>query len=135
MSIISAKTLIPAFVLISFNVYAQQPVLKVLGKDSAGVKLTKLKTGVKVIGNYAVTTMEMVFCNSTQYVLEGELIFPMPDGVSVSRYAIDINGKMREAVPVEKEKGQVVFENIERRNIDPGCKIIYQSIIARNKCF
>jgi Vault protein inter-alpha-trypsin domain len=99
---------------------AQQPVLKVTGKDSARVKLKTYKVTVSVVGTTAITTMEMEFCSSAARVLEGELTFPMPDGVSISRYALDINGKMREAVPVEKEKGQVVFENIERRNVDPG---------------
>lgn len=103
-----------------FNAGAQQPQLKVFDSDSASVGLSKLKVEVKVIGNYAITTMEMVFCNSTSRILEGELTFPMPDGVGVSRYAIDINGKMREAVPVGKEKGQVAFENIVRRGVDPG---------------
>lgn len=99
---------------------AQQPVLKVAGKDSAKVELKKFTVTVNVTGTIAITTMEMQFCNSANRVLEGELTFPMPEGVSISRYALDINGRMREAVPVEKEKGQVVFENIERRNVDPG---------------
>src|SRR5262245_54988185 len=90
---------------------AQQPIMKVSGADSARVKLTTFRVDVKVVGNTSITTMEMIFCNSAPRALEGELTFPMPDGVSISRYAIDINGKMREAVPVEKEKGQVVFEN------------------------
>jgi len=114
------KSLLFLLLLTPFGLLAQQPVLKLKGGDSASVLLTHLKTEVKVIGNYAVTTMEMKFCNSTNRVLEGELIFPMPDGVTISRYAIDINGKMREAVPVEKEKGQVVFENIVRQKVDPG---------------
>ena len=84
--------------LASLDLSAQQPVMKVTSTDSTSVLLTKLKTTVKVIGNYAVTTMEMVFCNSTEMVLEGDLSFPMPEGVSVSRYAIDIDGKMREEI-------------------------------------
>jgi Vault protein inter-alpha-trypsin domain/Uncharacterized protein conserved in bacteria (DUF2135) len=104
----------------SVPVLAQQPVLKVAGNDSAMVRLESFKVEVKVTGTIAITTMEMRFCNKANRVLEGELTFPMPEGVSISRYALDINGKMREAVPIEKEKGQVVFENIERRNVDPG---------------
>jgi tetratricopeptide (TPR) repeat protein len=108
------------FSVVTANLRAQQPVLKVNGKDSAKVKLKVFKAAVKLVGTTAITTMEMEFCNTAGRVLEGELTFPMPDGVNISRYALDINGKMREAVPVEKEKGQVVFENIERRNVDPG---------------
>ncbi len=120
MRIFPSTLLLTLFLTAFINLHAQQPILRLAGKDSGTVSLARLKTEVKVIGSYAVTTMEMEFCNSTNRVLEGELIFPMPDGVTVSRYAIDINGKMREAVPVEKEKGQVVFENIVRRNVDPG---------------
>lgn len=115
----TSRLLLLPFLLLNIC-HAQQPVLKVGGKDSARVQLKNYTVNVKVVGNTAVTTMEMQFCNSAPRVLEGELTFPMPEGVSISRYAIDINGKMREAVPVEKEKGQVVFENIERRNVDPG---------------
>ncbi len=104
----------------SIPALAQQPVLKVAGNDSAMVRLESFKVAVKVTGTIAITTMEMRFCNKANRVLEGELTFPMPEDVSISRYALDINGKMREAVPIEKEKGQVVFENIERRNVDPG---------------
>jgi Vault protein inter-alpha-trypsin domain/Uncharacterized protein conserved in bacteria (DUF2135) len=99
---------------------AQQPIIKVNDKDSGKVVLSSLKIDVKVVANIATTTMEMEFCNNSNRILEGELTFPMPDGVSISRYAIDMNGNMREAVPVEKEKGQVVFENIVKRRVDPG---------------
>jgi tetratricopeptide (TPR) repeat protein len=102
------------------TVNAQQPVLKISGADSNRVKLNRLDLDVQIAGNIATTTITMRFCNGSNRVLEGELTFPMPEGVSISRFALDINGKMREAVPVEKEKGQVVFENIERRNVDPG---------------
>jgi hypothetical protein len=44
----------------------------------------------------------------------------MPEGVSVSGYALDINGKLRQAVPVDKNKGTEVFESIETRRVDPG---------------
>ncbi|MDR1830654.1 MAG: TonB family protein, partial [Candidatus Fibromonas sp.] len=49
-----------------------------------------------------------------------ELTFPLPDGRSATHYALDINGKMREAVPVEKAKGTQVFEEIQQRRVDPG---------------
>jgi tetratricopeptide (TPR) repeat protein len=117
---ISKHTLPALFLLLSHLAWAQQPVLKVPGSDSASVQLRTLHITTAVTGNIATTTMEMEFCNSGSRVLEGELTFPMPDGVSISRYALDINGVLREAVPVEKEKGQVVFETIERRRVDPG---------------
>jgi TonB-dependent SusC/RagA subfamily outer membrane receptor len=99
---------------------AQSPQLTVDGKSNNGVKLQQLKVDVAIYGNISRTTWQMTFFNSTSRILEGTLIFPLKDGVSVSRYALDINGKMREAVPVDRGKGTVTFEAIERRRVDPG---------------
>ncbi|UOE50653.1 DUF2135 domain-containing protein [Mucilaginibacter sp. SMC90] len=108
------------FVLPVVTVYAQSPQLTVDGKSNNGVKLQQLKVDVAIYGNISRTTWQMTFFNSTSRILEGTLIFPLKDGVSVSRYALDINGKMREAVPVDRGKGTVTFEAIERRRVDPG---------------
>jgi TonB-dependent SusC/RagA subfamily outer membrane receptor len=102
------------------TVSAQSPQLTVDGKSNNGVKLQQLKVDVAIYGNISRTTWQMTFFNSTSRILEGTLIFPLKDGVSVSRYALDINGKMREAVPVDRGKGTVTFEAIERRRVDPG---------------
>lgn len=99
---------------------AQMPSIQIKGEKNATVSLTKLEIDVEIMGNVAITTMQMVFHNNTSRILEGELTFPMPEGVTVSRYAIDINGKLREAVPVPKAKATEVFESIEHRQIDPG---------------
>ena len=113
-----------SFLLIAFFVRAQMPVLKVEQAENdaqkQAVKLKKLSIDVQITGNIATTVMTMTFYNSSNRILEGELTFPMPEGVSISRYALDINGKMREAVPVEKAKATEVFESIERRRVDPG---------------
>lgn len=102
------------------TVCAQSPQLTVDGKSNNGVRLQQLKVDVAIYGNVSRTTWQMTFFNSTSRILEGTLIFPLKDGVSVNRYALDINGKMREAVPVDRGKGTVTFEAIERRRVDPG---------------
>ncbi|TCD29694.1 DUF2135 domain-containing protein [Pedobacter psychrodurus] len=120
----SKTLLILPLLLATFFVQAQMPVLKVQQAETSeqkdAVKLKKLNIDVQITGNVATTVMTMTFHNSSNRILEGELTFPMPEGVSISRYALDINGKMREAVPVEKAKATEVFESIERRRVDPG---------------
>ena len=98
------------------------PSLKIKNDDGQQnkVMLAELKVDVAIFGNIAKTTMTMVFQNKTNRDLEGELTFPMPEGVSVSGYALDINGKLRQAVAVDKNKGTEVFESIETRRVDPG---------------
>ncbi|MDR0231022.1 MAG: DUF2135 domain-containing protein [Dysgonamonadaceae bacterium] len=95
------------------------PVMKIKDGNSE-VYLQSLDIQVEVTGNIATTRYVMVFKNRTGKILEGELLFPLPDGITVSHYALDINGKMREAVPVEKAKATQVFEEIEQRRVDPG---------------
>lgn len=108
--------------LLSFasSLNAQMPSLRINGEKNDAVSLKTMDIDVNIIGNMATTTMKIVFHNNTSRILEGELTFPMPEGVTVSRYAIDINGKLREAVPVPKAKATEVFESIEHRQIDPG---------------
>lgn len=114
------KIIIVLLLFISYFSHAQSPKLNVKGVDSVKVKMNQMLVSVKIIGNIAYTTAEMHFYNSGSRQMEGELLFPLPEGVSVSRYAIDINGKMREAVPVNKNKGKQVFEAVEHRRVDPG---------------
>ncbi|AMA48424.1 VIT domain-containing protein [Flavobacterium covae] len=110
------------FILLFISLYswAQNPQLTVKDKDSSLVKLSQLKVQVKIVGNIAYTTTEMHFFNASTRPMEADLLFPLPEGISVSRYAIDINGKIREAVPVNKNKGKQVFEAVEHRRVDPG---------------
>ena len=105
---------------VSIIANSQSPQLNIRGNDSLKVKMNQMLVDVKVIGNIAYTTAEMHFFNSGTRQMEAELLFPLPEGVSVSRYAIDINGKVREAVPVNKNKGKQVFEAIEHKRVDPG---------------
>ncbi len=91
-----------------------------LSKGESPVRISDVKIDVKVIGGLAVTTVDMTFYNPNNRILEGELQFPLADGQSISRFALDINGKLREGVVVEKAKGQAVFESTIRRKVDPG---------------
>nr|WP_315241342.1 VIT domain-containing protein [uncultured Flavobacterium sp.] len=117
---VNLKLLFCVLLFSAVRAFAQSPELNVKGEEAEKVKMSQLLVNVKVIGNIAYTTAEMHFFNSGTRQMEAELIFPLPENVSVSRYAIDINGKMREAVPVNKNKGKQVFEAIEHRRVDPG---------------
>lgn len=110
--------LVSLLLCITGSAMAQMPVLKTSAPGS--VTLQSLHIDVQVTGNIATTVMTMQFRNTSNRVLEGELSFPLPEGVTVSRYALDINGHLREAVPVEKTKAVETFESIEQRRVDPG---------------
>lgn len=112
-------------IMVSAIIWAQIPTIEILNakgdfKPTNEVNLEKLDIKVKIAGNISTTEMTMVFRSNSNRILEGRLTFPLPEGVSVSGYALDINGKLRNAVPVEKEKAKEVFESIEKRRVDPG---------------
>ena len=97
------------------------PEVKVVNERNANpMVLQDLSVDILVIGQTAVTTMEMTFYNPNSRVMEGEFQFPLANGQQVSRFALDINGKMREGVVVDKALGRKAFEEIVRRGIDPG---------------
>ena len=97
------------------------PEVKVVNERNANpMVLQDLSIDILVIGQTAITTMEMTFYNPNTRVMEGEFQFPLADGQQVSRFALDINGKMREGVVVDKALGRKAFEDIVRRGIDPG---------------
>ncbi len=93
------------------------------------VVLEDLKIDVEIFGNIAQTSFIMRFYNSSSRNLEANLTFPLPNNSNVVSYALDINGKMREAVSVEKERAAEIFESIQKQNIDPG---ILEKVDANN---
>ena len=84
------------------------------------VQVQQLTIRSEISGGMAETTVRMVFFNPNRRQLEGNLQFPLADGQQVTAFALDINGEMRPAVPVDKARGRMVFEAIERRQVDPG---------------
>ena len=97
-----------------------QIALRVSDPQAAPVTVQSADISTEVTGRFAVTTFDLIFANPNSRVLEGTFEFPLLEGQHVTRFALDINGALREAVPVEKEKGRAVFEEIQRRRVDPG---------------
>lgn len=101
-------------------VFSQIPTLDIENQKKNSVILQEVKIETKILGNLASTTATYIFYNPGDRILEGNFTLPLPEGVSISGYALDINGSLREAVPVPKERAKEVFESIEKRNVDPG---------------
>ncbi|WP_223495025.1 VIT domain-containing protein [Stenotrophomonas indicatrix] len=84
------------------------------------VQLRQARIEGEVQAGIAQTRITLEFHNPNQRVLEGELQFPLAEGQQITGFALDINGELREAVPVPKDRGRQVFEEIARRGVDPG---------------
>ena len=84
------------------------------------IEIRKLEIKSEVVGNISNTVFDMAFYNPNSRVLEGELQFPLLNNQTVTAFSLEMeDGKMREAVPVDKNKGRQVFEEIVRREVDP----------------
>ena len=83
------------------------------------IVLDDASIGVEAVGSIARTTVELVFRNPNARQLEGRLQFPLLPGQQVDGFALDIDGRMRDAVAVPKDTARQVFEAVERREVDP----------------
>lgn len=101
----------------------------------AAMQLQAAEITIQVAGHVATTRMELSFHNPNGRVIEGELVFPLGEGESVSGYELEVNGKMRQAVSVPKEKGREIFEDIVRRGIDPGLAELTKGNVFRTRLY
>ena len=83
------------------------------------ITLQDAKINVEIIGNIATTTYEFTYYNPNQKLLEGEFILPLTENQTLAALSLDINGKMRDGVVVEKQKARQTFEAVVRRGVDP----------------
>lgn len=84
------------------------------------IRMTDAYLNINISGQWAHHRLDFYLKNTSSEPMEAEFILPLPEGSQVNEMALDIDGKMREAVIVEKEKGRVVFEEISRYQKDPG---------------
>jgi Ca-activated chloride channel family protein len=113
------------FVLLAPLALAQSPQLLATDPEKPDQKphpitLSKADVHLLIAGRLCQTSMTLTFFNDSDRVLEGELVFPLPENAAVSGYALDVNRQLVDAVTIERDKARVVFESETRRGIDPG---------------
>jgi tetratricopeptide (TPR) repeat protein len=90
------------------------------GSPVKGVRLARADVHAVVRGSLAQATMTLTFANTENRVLGGELVFPLPEGASVTGYALEINGVMVDGVAVDKQQARVIYEKELHKGVDPG---------------
>ncbi|AXT51408.1 DUF2135 domain-containing protein [Aquimarina sp. BL5] len=101
--------------------FGQIPTLAVHKDDKkTNLPIHKLLIQIDVVGNISRTTFDITFYNPYEKILEGDFSFPLNEGQDVCRYALDVNGNLREGVVIEKIKARQVYEAVVRKSIDPG---------------
>ena len=102
------------------------PRLVIANPAEAPVALKAVRVRTEISGRNALTEVRLSFFNPNARQLEGELQFPLRAGQTVVGMAMDVNGVLRDAVPVEKARGEAVFEDVTRTRIDPALLSVTQ---------
>jgi Ca-activated chloride channel family protein len=74
---------------------------------------------IHIMSNVSKTKVVQEFYNNTSRRLEANYVFPLPEGASISDFAMFINGKRMSGELVEKQKAKQIYENIVRKMKDP----------------
>lgn len=90
------------------------------GKPVDGIGLAHVDLQAVVHGTLAQATLTVTLANDQPRVLGGNLVFPLPDGATVTGYGLDINGVMVDGVAVEKERARMIYETEIHKRVDPG---------------
>lgn len=107
------------------NVDAARPVptpTLIVASDPKRERLgvTRADIDVRVVGRLAETRLTLTFANPHDRPLAGDLTVPLPEGATVSGYALDIDGQLVDGVVVTKDEARHVFEQEVRKGVDPG---------------
>ncbi len=74
---------------------------------------------VSIDEQVATTHVEQVFVNELPYDIEGEYVFPIPEGASVSQFAMWVDGAKLEAQILDRDEASRIYEDIVRERRDP----------------
>ncbi len=96
------------------------PAIALNNASGQPIELRAATVEVDLFGDQAQTRVELRLFNPNHRMLEGELQFPLQEGQVVTGFALDVNGRLRDAAAVPKARGQEIFEDIRRRRVDPG---------------
>ncbi len=74
---------------------------------------------VKIDNQIAVTRVDQVFYNPNTWAIEGTYIFPLPEGATISKFILWVDGKAVEGQVMDALEARKVYESYIRRNNDP----------------
>lgn len=112
---LSSLALALAAALVPIHAGAESPQIRVDGDvltHATGLEWT-------VDGPFALRRIELVVRNPHDRPLEATVRLPLAANERLRGYALDVDGRLRDAVPVERVQARVAFEETERRQVDP----------------
>ena len=77
------------------------------------------RVSVLIEDQIAVTRVEQEFYNHHDWEVEGTYIFPIPQGASISKFILWVDGEAIEAEILEADEARRIYEDIVRERRDP----------------
>ncbi len=89
-------------------------------RPGPAVELGLLQVKAKIQDGAATTEVEQTFRNVTGVIQEGTWILPLPPGAVADRFTMTVNGQEQKGDVLDANAARQVYENIVRRQRDPG---------------
>ena len=93
--------------------------IRLTSSDGTGLRLQSMRANAVVEDPLALTEMHLVFENPESRILEGTFRITLPQGASLSRFAMKVNGAWQEGEVVEKQAARRAYEDFLHRRQDP----------------
>ncbi len=112
--------LLPLLVVVSSVAFAAEDApVSLTASDGTGLKLVKLQARGAVMDPLAFTELQLTFENPLERVLEGQFKVTLPQGATISRFAMKLDGKWQEGEVVERQAARRAYEDFLHRRQDP----------------
>lgn len=84
-----------------------------------GLRIAYQRVNVTIADQVATTHIDQLFVNDNDWMLEGEYLFPLPEGAAVSQLTMWVDGQPIEAKILERDEAQQIYDTIVRQLRDP----------------
>ncbi|MEZ4644220.1 MAG: VIT domain-containing protein [Chloroflexota bacterium] len=84
-----------------------------------GLRIEYQRVNVTIENQVATTHIDQLFVNDNDWMLEGQYLFPLPEGAAVSQLTMWVDGNPIEAKILERDEAQQIYDNIVRQMRDP----------------
>ncbi|MCL2725679.1 MAG: hypothetical protein FWD69_14705 [Polyangiaceae bacterium] len=93
--------------------------IRLTASDGTGLTLSSLDAKAVIEDPLALTELHLVFENPNDRILEGTFRITLPQGASLSRFAMKVGNEWQEGEVVEKQAARRAYEDFLHRRQDP----------------
>ncbi len=90
-----------------------------LGSQPEELQIASQEVRIAIRDGIAQTIVDQRFFNPSSQPLEGWYWFTIPEGASVERFALEVNGRLVDGEMVERKQAAAAYEEAIRRAFDP----------------